>query len=132
YRAVDEPDARGGREVAAGRGRVTRGWDAVRVTPLDPQDPSDLQVGAPMQARARVRLGSLTPDDVKVELYAGRLDSHGDITSAVTTPMRLVKQEGKDACIYESEPVPWKSSGLYGYTIRVLPCHPSLNTSILP
>ncbi|HUG13872.1 MAG TPA: alpha-glucan family phosphorylase [Thermomicrobiales bacterium] len=132
YRALVAPDMEGTRELAAWRKRVTTHWSQVRATPLDSDDSNDLHVGAPMQTRALVRLGGLDPSDVVVQLYAGRLDSHGDIADATPSPMRLAGKDGKDACVYESEAIPWRASGLYGYTIRVLPHHPRLNSSFIP
>lgn len=133
YRAMVQPDMSGARELAGWRARVTRAWHSVGVAPVDSDEATpDLHVGAPMQARARVVLGTLEPDDVVVELYAGRLDSHGEITDARATPMRHVREDGDGGHIYESDPIPWRTSGLYGYTFRVLPTHRHLSSSYLP
>jgi glycogen phosphorylase len=132
YRALVEPQMSGARELAAWRNRVTREWGQVCAVPLDDDISADLHVGAPMQARARVCLGALDPSDVVVQLYAGRLDSHGEITAATPTTMHVVGEDGEGGFIYESAAIPWRASGLYGYTIRVLPCHPRLNSNVIP
>jgi glycogen phosphorylase len=85
-----------------------------------------------VQARARVQLGTLSPDDVVVELYSGRLDSQGNITAAESSPMRVVRAAGNGAHLYESSASAWHASGLHGYTIRVLPHHRYLNSPFVP
>jgi starch phosphorylase len=85
-----------------------------------------LLVGANFGARARIQLGPLTPDDVVVELYLGRLNPAGEILEAGLTPMRTTGRDAQGRYLFEATSVPCSKSGLHGFTIRVRPHHPDL------
>jgi starch phosphorylase len=104
----------------------------VSVEALDAGPQVELRVGSEFHVRARVRLGDLTPNDVRVQLYLGRVDADGDIMEAQATPMRPVGTNGESSYIFEASAVTCCKSGLHGYTVRVLPHHPDLTTSFLP
>jgi starch phosphorylase len=77
-------------------------------------------------------LGTLTPDDVKVELYLGRVDGAGELVEAEATPMQPAGQGKASSYLFEASEVVCFSSGRHGYTVRVLPHHPDLTTPFLP
>jgi starch phosphorylase len=79
-----------------------------------------------------VHLSSLTPDDVHVELYLGRVAADGEIAAAQVTPMLPSGPDGKNRYLFEAAAVPCRHSGLHGYTVRVVPGHPDLATRFLP
>lgn len=118
--------------LAAWRARVQAAWPQVRIVTVDSAPITELHVGETVQVRSRVRLSNLTPDDVVVELYLGRVDASGAISEAITAPMTPL--EANEAGIYEFEspPVHCRTSGLHGYTVRVVPCHAALPTKFLP
>jgi len=120
------------RALAAWRARVGESWGQVRVEVVDAESPGELQVGDAMRVRARVQLGALTPDDVAVQLYLGRVSASGEIEEAVATPLQLVGPDGEGQHLYEAVRVTCSQSGLHGYTVRVLPHHPDLTTRFPP
>ncbi len=79
-----------------------------------------------------MHLGALTPDDVAVELYHGRLNADGEIVDAVATAMEPDGAGDAGAYTYEASPVSCSDSGLHGFTVRVLPYHPDLPVSLVP
>jgi len=120
------------RELAAWRGEIEHGWSRVRVETVHAEPLAELRVGGEVHARARVYLGILTPEDVKVELYLGRVEADGEIVEAEAAGMKLVGPHGEGSYIFEAAAVPCRKSGLHGYTVRVLPYHPNLTTQFLP
>ncbi len=123
------------RDLAAWKGRVRQAWPNVAVTAVeivdgpsetaDPELSAQVLVGDTIRVRARVQLGSLTPDDVLVELYVGRVDARGELIEAGTSAMAPVAQP--DASLsFETRAEPCCRSGLHGYTVRVRPRHPDL------
>jgi starch phosphorylase len=121
------------RALAAWKRRVEQGWSQVRVT-VDGCGPNtDLLLGHELRIRAKVFLGSLTPDDVTVEVYTGRLNADGDLVDARAWPMEVnLDQSSAGTYVFETGIVPKRHSGLHGYTVRVLPRHVDLTTPILP
>ena len=97
---------------------------------------AEVSVGATVQVQATVNLGTLSPDDVLVELYMGRLNSAGEFVEPECVPMRLTDGSPSSGSTgtyrYDVEPTAWRGSGQYGYTVRVLPNHPNLSSHFLP
>lgn len=120
------------RILAAWLERVRRHWPEVRVEALEEEPPPSLSVGDRIHTRARVHLGPLTPEDVAVELYLGRLDADGEITDAAATQMEPVGPDEKINYVFEAKAAACCKSGLHGYTVRVLPYHPDLTAPFLP
>jgi len=81
--------------------------------------------------QARVHLGALTPTDVQVELYVGRLNADGEIIEAQATALKLVGPD-RDSYLFEAGAVPCRMSGQHGFTVRGLPHHPDLTTPFQP
>jgi starch phosphorylase len=111
--------------------RVREAWPQVRIEMLDSKLPVEIQMGESVVFQARVKPGLLTHEDLRVELYAGRLDADGEIVEPVITEMKLAGSE-RDSYLYEVSAIPCCSSGRHGYTARVLPRHPNLRHSFVP
>jgi starch phosphorylase len=132
YQRLSAGDAAGARALAAWLERVRQAWREVRVEQVEDHFPSTLSVGEPLQARVRVRLGPLAPDEVAVELYQGSLSADGDIVNGVALAMQPVAQAADGSWVFEAEPIACADSGLHGYTVRVLPYHRDLPSPFLP
>jgi starch phosphorylase len=78
-----------------------------------------------------VQLGKLTPEDVVVELYMGRLDADGAFLEAAPSPMRLAGAREPGVYAFEVE-APCAHSGLHGYTVRIRARHPDLPAGAAP
>lgn len=120
------------KEIAAWKVRIQKNWSRVRVEALAGGLASDVQVGGEIPIQAEVFLGALTPDEVAVELYLGHVDAAGEIVDAASTPMESIKQKGEGTYLYQASAGTCRGSGLYGYTLRVIPRHPALTTPFLP
>jgi starch phosphorylase len=112
--------------------RVAREWPQVRVESVDGLPEPRVPVGGYVQVRARVRLGSILPSEVTVELYMGRLDAHSEIVDGVALPMQPAGEMPDGVQIFEVAGVQCRESGLHGYTVRVLPFHRDEAKSFLP
>jgi len=132
YRQLTADEIARARALAAWKARVQEGWSQIRIEAVDAGPPTELQIGGAVQAQARIHLGNLTPDDVMVELYLGRVDADGEIVEAEATPMQPVGLAEEGSYLFEVSAVPCRKSGLHGYTVRVLSYHPDLPTPFLP
>jgi starch phosphorylase len=120
------------RVLAAWSSRLRDNWPQVRVERVETVPATELVVGSKIHLRAWVRLGPISPEDVAVELYMGRLDSGGDITEGVAIAMQPAGQSGSGEYVFEAAAVPCISSGLYGYSVRVLPYHVDEPRAFIP
>ncbi len=131
FRLLTAENAARARALAAWMVRIEKGWSQVRVEVPALPSGQEMQVGSRVHARARVALGELSPEDVLVELYVGRVNADGDIAGADTAPLQLAGGD-RAGYLYETNAaVCWKS-GLHGYTVRAVPYHPDLATGFLP
>jgi starch phosphorylase len=132
YRQLTADKMARARALAAWKARIWENWAQVRIGALDADPFTELQVGSAIRVRARVHLGNLTPDDVTVELYVGRVDADGDIVEAEATPMQPIGPAENGGYLFEASAVPCRKSGLHGYSARVLPRHPDLTSPFIP
>ena len=132
YERITADDMARAKALAAWKTRVQENWPQVRIERVEAEPFTELQVGDRFQARARVYLGTLTPDDVRVELYLGRVDAAGDLVGAEAILMKPVEGGKAGSCLFETNEVVCFASGRHGYTVRVLPNHPDLAKSFLP
>ncbi len=119
------------RELAAWKERVRACWSGVRIESVETPNNGAVAVGDGVASRARVQLGALSPDEVAVELYAGKLDAHENFTGAIATLMKAVAREG-DVHVFETSYGPCAESGMHGCTVRVKPVHKDNETDIVP
>lgn len=119
------------KELAAWKDRVRANWPQVRIESIETPLGNSVPVGAGVASRVKVHLGTLSPEEVAVELYAGRLDSHENITGGLACLMRAVAREG-DLHIFETTYGPCAESGLHGYTVRVRPHQADSSAALMP
>jgi glycogen phosphorylase len=146
-------DADGGfgpaRELAAWKQRVVRAWPQLRIEHVE-AEAAGQALGSALTVRVSVALGPLTPDDVMVEVVYGRPDDADEIVSPGYAALAAEEYfpGGDDApqaapahggaarpavpfsgglARYSGE-VPLDQPGPFGYTVRVLPNHPLLDS----
>ena len=99
--------------------------DNEEICQLNVREPH-LAVGSELEVVAKVRLGSLKPDDVSVEIYHGQVDSLGRINHGDVTPMEYQGNGQVDGIYKFAGAVPCKTSGQHGFALRILPRHVDL------
>jgi len=115
-------DARHAREVAAWQGRVREQWPQVRIDRVEADASGPVPVGSQLHVQAWVRLGSLVPNDVAVELYQGTLDQQDSIAAPASLPMQWDGTRDGERYRFAGA-IDCQTSGLQGYTVRVIPHH---------
>jgi starch phosphorylase len=114
------------KDVASWRQKLIQRWEEVEIQGTQAEVPREPMVGTQVPVKAEIKLGSIKPEEVSVELYYGPLDPKGTITSGKSA---LLKCEGKngDPGLYRySGALPCEYSGQYGYALRIVPHHPEL------
>lgn len=119
------------KNLAGWLARLEQAWPHLHVESID-GGVSEVALGYPMHVSPQVFLDTLGPDDVSVEIVAGRVNADSEITNFFTTPMQAAEQKEPGSYRFESMIQTGSRSGLYGYAIRVLPKHPDLVSAFLP
>jgi starch phosphorylase len=105
-------------------------WHQVNIVNVDVAE-GDVAVGSKTEITAKVNLGSLTPDDVKVQLYYGVLDTSGAIESGESVDMELSGDNGNGEFVFTTKHT-YTVTGNVGFSVRVMPYHKYLHTTFLP
>lgn len=115
-------------EYAAARERVKRhqrlreAWEQVRIEDVAVPDPSRGSLGVEdhFEVQARVRLGSLKPEDLQVELYVGPATPAGELKDPVVIPLLLEGEPKDGVASYRGTYLP-RGAGTFRYGVRVVP-----------
>jgi glycogen phosphorylase len=126
----------GAKDLAKWKEHMQTDWDKTWVFDLRANIEEPMKAGTPLEVFASVSLGPLTPDEVNVELYYGPLDSNGNITQSLRSPMTKARTEEKKRPefpihTYTAKVVP-EGSGQQGFAIRVLPRYPNVELRMEP
>jgi len=115
------------RDVASWRSKVIHRWNEVQIESVDAQVPESAVVGNRLPVEAQIRLGSIEPAEVSVELYYGPLDSRGLIAMGSSAQLRCEGRNGSEETYKYSGVIPCEYSGRYGYALRIVPHHPEMS-----
>ena len=115
------------RELAAWKHRVVRAWPQVRVEHVE-AEAAGQALGSVLTVRVLVALGELTSDDVAVEVVYGRPDDADEIISPAYATLTPDPVGAAGGVVRYSGEVSLDQPGPFGYTVRVLPDHPLLDS----
>ena len=110
---------------------VRHHWGDVLVLRADSSSASLLKVGDQSVITATLQIHQLAPQDIKVELYYGLLDSNDKIEKSYSVPMAIKETLENNRYLYEAT-LTCESSGKYGYAVRALPHHPLMSGGFEP
>jgi starch phosphorylase len=106
--------------------RVRVAWQGVAVDGIQLESPGEVAVGEPVRVSATVRLGTLTPDDVAVELYHGPTGGGHEIGRGRIVRMHAVGKAGDGAWRFSGE-IPTTESGAHAFAARVVPYNEAMS-----
>lgn len=118
-----------GKEFSAWKHKLNENWNRVRFLSISEESKFDeIKVGLKYPVIAEVELGDLTPDDVEVQIYFGKVDSGEDNTKSIVK-MNHIPKKGKTAIYTYRGEIECKDTGQFGFTLRILPQHQMLINS---
>ncbi|MFH1007931.1 MAG: alpha-glucan family phosphorylase [Candidatus Latescibacterota bacterium] len=112
--------------LAAWKSRVRAHWQTIRISNVV-SDADNLKVGSLVAVRADVYLGELTPGDVSVQIYHGRVDPQDEIVAGEGIALKVIESKGEGVHRFEGA-ILCTASGLHGYSVRVVPAHEDLDS----
>ncbi len=114
-------------QLSQWKAQMRKDWPQVQVSDVEVanKDRQSISVGESLQISARVHLGAVDPQHVRVEAYHGEVDN-GDLHNPTATVLNQTSQaDGNGTYVYQGS-VPATESGTYGFSVRVVPTHPCL------
>ena len=119
-------DYAGARTLSGWKAEVRAAWPGVRVEHVDSEGVGDqAEVGATLAVRAWIALGSLSPDDVEVQVVHGRIGSDDELAATSVVPMVVGESYDGNRHRFDAS-VSLQVSGAFGYTVRVVPRNAAL------
>lgn len=106
------------------RDRILKSWAEVKVLHVSDTAGSSNKLGASIEVSADVRLGSISPDEVRVEAVMGMVGPSRELTNLERHELTPV--DGDANCRKFVGTIPCNSTGHRGYTVRVVPSHPDI------
>ncbi|MGE4538451.1 MAG: alpha-glucan family phosphorylase [Desulfovibrio sp.] len=125
YNRLTRDDCAAAKDLASWRMDMMTKWSSLDIRNIRSEDPEELHVGDPVLVRAEVHLNGIRPQDVEVQIYAGRLDYEGKFAQRETVNMQPSEITPDGWQIYTGKVQPTEA-GRFGYTVRILPHHPLL------
>ncbi len=112
------------KEFTTWKTNLLKNWNQIKFVDAKVlKELSEIKVDSKYALSAEVYLGELTPDDVEVQIYYGKVDKKDDTTNNYAITMRHVSSdENKKTHKFEGEII-CKSTGHFGFTFRILPKH---------
>jgi len=109
------------------KARIRKDWAQVRVhdVQIGNEDRHNILVGDSLQVSAQVHLGAVDPKHVCVEAYHGGADND-QVRNPAVTPLYQSDQHDGGGNYHYYGSVPAAESGMYGFSVRVVPTHPHL------
>jgi len=130
YEALSRDDFRRPRELAAYLERLEAGWSRLEIVEVSVPERSVYTVGEEIPVRVQVRLGALTPQDLRVCLFTGTLSSTGEIEKG--RDLELSPAGRREGIVEYVGSLQAEHTGRQGYAVRLLPRHEALAHPYLP
>ena len=108
--------------LAAWKEKVYKGWSSIKINYVKNNDRVEQKVGNFFEVEAGIALGSLSPDDVSVEIYNGMVDGEESFASGQPIP------EGPPS--RSAMPAPRGSiASAAAFRMRILPARSAITTA---
>jgi glycogen phosphorylase len=113
-------DLAAARAVTAFRSRVAAAWPSVKIAAVTEQGGPRVLAGKELSVAADVELGGLSPEDVLVEVYYGRLRGDHALQNGEARELRAGADLGGGRRRFEGV-IPTAETGGYAFAVRVVP-----------
>ena len=98
-------------------------WKDVKITQVNNLDNIVIDAGNNIEVACEVELPNISPENVQVEVYYGKILENGVVENVSIIPMKLTEQDEDAKKYYYTAKIELTTGGNYGYTFRVMPKH---------
>ena len=112
------------KKLAKWREKVMYNWAHVAIKGIRMPEISEAVVGQGYTVETDLYLGELLPEDVLVEVYAGRVDPSNRFLDRFTQVMKPSETAGDRVYRYRCE-IMFEEAGHFGVNVRITPNHPN-------
>ena len=131
YAIVTKDNYAQARELARWKHYLFEHWYDMKIKSIDISGNTELKVNQAVEVKVHIDLAQLQPADVQMELYIGTIDDRNEIVAGSTIPMNYQGEDNTGCRIYSGNVI-YRSSGLQGLSLRILPKHATLSSPYEP
>jgi starch phosphorylase len=125
YQTLFKNKQRETKALVTWKSKVFKYWHKVRFINIEGDGANEYQVGTEITIQTKIEMDGLSPDDVSVEIYHGFINHDEKIMDGVIAKMSCTENNGNNVYTFKGT-IPCRHSGLYGYTIRIIPQNENL------
>ncbi|HEY5035571.1 MAG TPA: alpha-glucan family phosphorylase, partial [Chthoniobacterales bacterium] len=109
------------------KGEMRKDWAEIKITDVQiaNHDRQNIHVGEALRLSAKVHLGPVNPQHVRVEAYHGEAENNSLRNPSTTVLAQASRLDENGNYLYEGS-IPAADSGTYGFSVRVVPTYPHL------
>lgn len=96
-------------------------WKNITIEQEDNPENTTIDAGDSIDVRCSVTIPNLNKEDIRVEVYCGKVSDDGTVEDTIVVPMKLVQSEEEYKRYHYTAKLQLGSGGNYGYTFRVMP-----------
>ncbi len=111
------------KSLAEWRQKIMFNWQNVAIKDIRMEEVAEIFLGTLYHVEVDLFLGELSPDDLIVEVYCGKINPSDRFTDSFTQVMNLKETTRKYLCKYSCE-IQFTDVGHFGLNIRITPNHP--------
>ena len=101
-------------------------WKNITIEQEENPENTTIDAGESITVNCKVTIPNLNEEDIRVEVYCGKVSDAGTVEDITIVPMKLVKAEEEYKRYSYTAKLSLASGGNYGYTFRVMPKHKML------
>jgi len=111
--------------IADWKEKIVSNWHQVEIVKIDvPETGKEIPVRDAYTVHVDVKLGNIEPSEVSVQLYYGPVKTQEDPSVNKTEVMKLATRKNTSNSVYHyTGSIKTEESGLFGFTVRILPEH---------
>ena len=106
--------------------QIKANWENITIEQLENPENIKIDAGEPIEVGCKVTLPNIEKEDIKVEVYCGKISDDGRVEDIKIIPMKLVEEEKEYRRYTYKAKISLASGGNYGYTFRAMPTNEML------
>ena len=108
-------------EFTSWKKHVKDNWDNILIEQADNPENVRIDAGEAIEVGCKVTLPNLEKEDIRVEVYCGKISDEGRVENITVVPMKFVSEEKEYKRYTYTARISLSTGGNYGYTFRVMP-----------
>ena len=113
-------------EFSSWKKHVKDNWENILIEQTDNPENVRIDAGEAIEVGCKVTLPNLEKEDIKVEVYCGKISDDGRVENITVVPMKFVSEEKEYKRYTYTAKISLSTGGNYGYTFRVMPTNEML------